>query len=57
MDTPLKVGIIGCGQIAKHLHGPDYIICAEEATIVAFCDIKRSKAADLAPRFAPDGAV
>jgi len=52
MAKTLKIGIIGCGAIAEHLHVPDYKLCPQ-AELVAFCDIIGSKAKALADRFAP----
>jgi predicted dehydrogenase len=52
----IKIGIIGCGAIAQHLHVPDYA-AAPEAELTAFCDIVKDKAAALAQRFAPGARV
>jgi predicted dehydrogenase len=42
MNT-IKVGIIGCGVIARGSHGPDYQKLGDKVEIVAACDIKREK--------------
>jgi len=47
MGEKLRVGVIGCGQIAKHLHVPDYAYCPQ-AEIVALCDLIPAKAKALA---------
>jgi len=46
----VKVGIIGCGSIAKHRHAPEYGINAG-VEIVAFADRKLDRAADLALKY------
>ncbi|MEA5069870.1 MAG: Gfo/Idh/MocA family oxidoreductase, partial [Christensenellaceae bacterium] len=46
----LKVGIVGCGGIAKGKHLPA-IAATGEADIVAFCDIVRQRAADAATQY------
>lgn len=56
MGTRLRAAVIGCGQIAKHLHVPDYAYCPE-AELVAFCDLITSKAQALADRWAPQAKV
>ncbi len=56
MDKKFRVGIIGCGQIAKYLHVPDYARCPQ-AELVAFCDIDVVKARALAQEFAPDAQI
>jgi UDP-N-acetylglucosamine 3-dehydrogenase len=56
MTDRLRIAIIGCGQIAKQLHIPDYAYCAQ-AEIVALCDIQPNKAQALAARWAPDAKV
>ncbi len=52
----LKIGIIGCGAIAQHLHVPDYA-AAPEAELVAFCDVVKGKAETLARQYAPKAKV
>jgi UDP-N-acetylglucosamine 3-dehydrogenase len=52
----IKVGIIGCGAIAERLHIPDYIDCGR-AEIVAFCDVNKKRAQEMADKHAPDAAV
>lgn len=56
MSRKIRVGIIGCGAIAEHLHGPDYA-CSPDAELVAFCDILKVKAHALAGRLAPGAQV
>lgn len=56
MGEKLRVGIIGCGQIAKHLHVPDYAYCPQ-AEIIALCDVIPAKARALAERWAPGATV
>ncbi len=52
----VRVGIIGCGQIARFLHVPDYAFCPE-AEIVAMCDVLPNKAKALAEQWAPNAKV
>jgi len=52
----MRVAVIGCGQIAKFLHVPDYAVCPE-AEIVGLCDLIKSKAQALARRWAPEAKV
>jgi len=47
MAKVLKAGVVGCGQIARHLHVTDFVGC-EHAEVVALCDIIKSKAVALA---------
>lgn len=56
MSDKVRVALIGCGQIAKHLHVPDYA-CCPQAEIVAMCDILPKKAEALAKRWAPGAKV
>lgn len=44
---PLKIGVIGCGSIAKHRHIPEYM-ANEHAEIVAVCDIVKDRAKEMA---------
>ncbi|WP_347317827.1 Gfo/Idh/MocA family oxidoreductase [Rossellomorea sp. RS05] len=44
---PLKIGVIGCGSIAKHRHIPEYM-ANEHAEIVAVCDIVKDRAEEMA---------
>jgi predicted dehydrogenase len=48
--------MIGCGQIAKHVHVPDYAYCPQ-AELVALCDLIPGKAKALADRWAPNAKV
>jgi UDP-N-acetylglucosamine 3-dehydrogenase len=45
--TKLKVGVIGCGSIAKHRHLPEYAR-NNEVEIVAVCDINHERANEFA---------
>jgi predicted dehydrogenase len=56
MANKVRAAIIGCGQIAKYLHVPDYSVCPQ-AELVAFCDIIPEKAQALAARYAPEARV
>jgi len=56
MSKKFRVGIIGCGQIAKHLHVPNYAHCPE-SELVAFCDVEVAKARALAHQYAPDAQI
>jgi predicted dehydrogenase len=56
MASRVRIGVIGCGQIAKHLHVPDYA-CCPEAEIVALCDLIPAKARALAERYAPNAKI
>jgi predicted dehydrogenase len=56
MAKPFRVGVIGCGQIAKCVHVPDYVFC-QEAELAALCDIAPAKAEALAARWAPDARI
>ena len=56
MSKRFRIAVIGCGEIAKRLHVPDYATC-EDAEIVALCDLDVAKARELAQLWAPDAAV
>ncbi|HOZ45494.1 MAG TPA: Gfo/Idh/MocA family oxidoreductase [Candidatus Hydrogenedentes bacterium] len=56
MASTMRVAVIGCGQIAKCLHVPDYGMCPQ-AEIVGLCDLIQGKAEALAVRWAPDAAI
>jgi UDP-N-acetylglucosamine 3-dehydrogenase len=43
----IKVGVIGCGSIAKHRHLPEYNLNGQ-AEIMAVCDIVEERAMDMA---------
>ncbi|MGX1265151.1 putative dehydrogenase [Rossellomorea marisflavi] len=43
----LKIGVIGCGSIAKHRHIPEYM-ASEHAEIVAVCDVVKDRAEEMA---------
>ena len=40
----VKIGIIGCGGIANGKHMPAYKALADQAEMVAFCDIIEERA-------------
>lgn len=46
----IKVGIIGCGSIAKYRHIPEYAL-HPSVEIVAFCDIKKERADAFAEQY------
>ncbi|MDQ1256959.1 MAG: hypothetical protein QG656_1559, partial [Candidatus Hydrogenedentes bacterium] len=56
MSNKFRVGVIGCGAIATHLHVPDYALCPE-AEIAALCDLIKPKAQALAAKHAPGAAI
>ena len=56
MAKKLRVGMIGCGQIAKCLHIPDYAGCPQ-AELVALCDLIAPKAKALAGEWAPNAVI
>ncbi len=56
MSRKIRIGVIGCGAIAEHLHVPDYV-CSPDAEVVALCDVIKSKAQALADRMAPGAQV
>lgn len=51
----VKLGVIGCGGIAKNKHLPAQSI-NPDAEIIAFCDIVVEKAKDMAEKFGVEGA-
>ena len=46
MNKILKVGIIGCGGIARQKHFPALIALGQKCEMVAFCDIIEQRAVD-----------
>ncbi|GAB6934302.1 MAG: Gfo/Idh/MocA family oxidoreductase [Bacillota bacterium] len=48
--NPIRVGVIGCGSIAKHRHLPEYA-ANPHAQIVAVCDVVRERAEAAASRY------
>ena len=57
MEKKLKIGIIGCGGIAKSKHMPG-LQSVEEAEMVAFCDIIPERANEAKEKFGtPDAKV
>ena len=58
MSKKLRIGIIGCGGIAKQKHMPSLAQLTELCEMVAFCDIKIERAEEAAKKFGtPDAAV
>lgn len=47
----LRVGIIGCGAIANHKHGPSLMAVKDQCELVAFCDLIEEKAIAMANKF------
>lgn len=56
MEKKLKVGIIGCGGIAKGKHMPS-LKKLENVEMVAFCDIFEERAQEAAQNFGVEGAA
>lgn len=54
--TPLRVGILGCGNFAN-VHAQIVQKLPEEATLAAFCDHHDYNAQRLQEKYAPDAAV
>ena len=52
----LKVGIIGCGGIARGKHLPA-LAKIEAVELVAFCDIEKIKAEEVAEVYNPKAAI
>ncbi|GAA3327860.1 hypothetical protein GCM10020331_069510 [Ectobacillus funiculus] len=48
--STLKVGVIGCGSIAKYRHLPEYH-ANKEVEIVAVCDIVTERAENMAAQY------
>ncbi|WP_046174301.1 Gfo/Idh/MocA family protein [Domibacillus indicus] len=46
----LKIGVIGCGSIARHRHIPEYA-ANENVEIAAFCDIVEERAQEYAKQY------
>lgn len=56
MNKKVKVGIIGCGGIAKQKHFPALKACEGKNEIIAFCDIVEERAVNAAKEFGVPGA-
>lgn len=56
MPKPLRVGIIGCGQITHRLHAPDYATCPD-TDLVALADISRKQSSKVAESWAPHATL
>lgn len=50
MGNTLKIGVIGCGSIARERHLPEYA-AEENVDIVAVCDIVQERAEEVASRY------
>lgn len=50
MMSPLKVGVIGCGSIAKYRHLPEYA-ANKHVEIVAVCDIVEERVGEFAKEY------
>ncbi|WP_216827695.1 Gfo/Idh/MocA family protein [Alkalihalobacterium elongatum] len=48
--SKIRIGIIGCGSIAKHRHMPEYAN-NEQAEIVAVCDIVEERAQEFSEKY------
>jgi len=46
----LRAGVIGCGKVARTLHIPEYINCAD-TDLVAYCDVDPQSIADTEARY------
>lgn len=58
MDRKLRIGIIGCGGIAKGKHLPGLKSCADLAEMVYFCDLVKERAEQAAKAYGtPDAKV
>ncbi|MBT2722134.1 Gfo/Idh/MocA family protein [Bacillus sp. ISL-46] len=55
MSKKLKVGIIGCGGIAKGKHLPS-LYKLQQVEMVAFCDVIESKAQEASAKYGTEGA-
>lgn len=55
MSKKLKVGIIGCGGIAKGKHLPS-LHKLQQAEMVAFCDVIESRALEVSAKYGTEGA-
>lgn len=51
MTDRLRVGIIGAGGIATHVHIPNYLKCKDKAEVVAIADVVKEKADQAAEQF------
>jgi hypothetical protein len=56
--SKLKIGIVGCGNIANTKHLPNLAKFADRAEVVAFCDVIEEKAVKTKEKWgAPDAKV
>jgi predicted dehydrogenase len=51
MDRPLRVGVIGCGEITTTRHIPAYTKCAPRVEVVAVADVRSDRAERCARAF------
>ncbi|MGH2942786.1 MAG: Gfo/Idh/MocA family protein [Solirubrobacteraceae bacterium] len=51
MDRPLRVGVIGCGEITVTRHLPAYLECAPRVEVVAVADVRSDRAERCAGMF------
>ena len=51
MNQPLRVGVIGCGEITVTRHLPAYQACAPHAEVVAVADVRSDRAEQCARMF------
>ena len=49
-NKKLRVGVIGCGKIARTVHIPEYISCTD-TDLVAYCDIDRISVRETIERY------
>src|SRR4051812_9775738 len=56
MTNKLRVGIIGCGGIAKGKHMPSLAKLAQ-VEIAAFCDLEEERAQEAALKYGSDDAI
>jgi UDP-N-acetylglucosamine 3-dehydrogenase len=48
--TKIKIGVIGCGSIARHRHLPEYAL-NDQVEMVAVCDVISSRAEEIADKY------
>jgi hypothetical protein len=57
MKNPLKIAVIGCGQITERVYAPILSSLTEEVGVVAVCDLDGSRASRLASARFPQARV
>ncbi len=55
--TPLKVGVIGCGHVARTIYGPIIAKLDGLLQVTAICDLDQRVAIDLLERYAPHARI